>query len=406
MFAGTDAIPLPAVGVGMGSWSASGRRVTPEIAEGLPAILRGVRLIAETVAAMPLQVITSDAEGNHAEATDTWQWELLHNRPNDTQRTPFAFKEFMVASMVARGNAYALKAKSRGRVQALYPLSPRRVFPKYLADGETLVYEVRSATQKTVTLGSDKILHIPGVLLDDPCIGVSPITVAANALGTALGVEEWAGRFFDRDATPGGVLKFKQQGDSQAAKDTRETWQGMFRGASKSHGTAALFGGAEYQQIGVDAAAAQLIEAQKWSVDQSARVLGLPAWALGGQDMNPRSTPEQRNSELLVFSMAPWLKRGQEGLHADDDLFPDKAALTPVFDTDHLVRVEMLPRYQSYTFGRQAGWLSQNDVRKKENLPPIEGGDEYLTTPVGGAPNLQPGQGDTSGQVPADLEES
>jgi phage portal protein BeeE len=145
-----------------------------------------------------------------------------------------------------------------------------------------------------------------------------------------------------------------------------------------------------------------MIEKQRWDVDQAARSLGMPPWVLGGVDQNPRSTPEQRNTELLSFTFGPWMKRFEEALHADDDMFPDKG-LFPFFESNELVRAELALRYAAYLQGRQAGWLSVNDIRKEENLPPIEGGDEYQTTPVGGAPNLQPGSGNAgSGEAPAD----
>jgi phage portal protein BeeE len=121
-------------------------------------------------------------------------------------------------------------------------------------------------------------------------------------------------------------------------------------------------------------------------------VLGVPVWAVGGADQNPRSTPEQRNSELLTFSLLSWLIRFEQGLHADEDLFPEKE-LSPAFETDGIARAEMYPRYQSYVLGRQAGWLSANDIRRRENEPPIPGGDVYQTTPVGGEGNKQPGAG-------------
>jgi hypothetical protein len=104
--------------------------------------------------------------------------------------------------------------------------------------------------------------------------------------------------------------------------------------------------------------------------------------------------------ELLQFSFAGKFIGIEQALHADDDLFPDKE-LAPQFLADGMLRASTLMRYQAYVQGRQAGWLSANDVRLKENLPPIEGGDEYQVTPVGGAPNLQPGQG---GEQPPDPE--
>lgn len=386
MFGGVDVIPMPSQEGG--SWSSAGRRVTPQNAMGLPAVLRGLRVISETVGTLPLIVYRETATGRER-ARDAGQWSLLHDKPNDIQ-TPFGFKAFLLASLVGHGNAYALKAKARGSVRALYPLSPTRVECK--SDGQTVTYIVRDKDGRR-ELTRDDILHIPGLLLDDPYVGVSPIVANSNAIGTGLAAEDFAGRFYDNDATPGGVLEMPAGANTQVAKDTKEVWDAGGRGSRHAHQTRVLFGGATYKQVGVDAQSAQIIETQNWTVDQAARVIGLPSWAIGGTDANPRATPEQHNQELLQFGIAPHLVRVEEGFHADDDLFPDKSVF-PEFLAEGLLRADLSMRYEAYLKARQAGWLSVNDIRAKENEPPIEGGDDYQSTPVGGAPNLQPGQGD------------
>lgn len=42
-------------------------------------------------------------------------------------------------------------------------------------------------------------------------------------------------------------------------------------------------------------------------------------------------------------------------------------------------RQDQKSRYESYALGRQWGWLSVNDIRRMENMAPVEGGDKYLT---------------------------
>ena len=389
MFQGVDIVPIPSQHGGFyGSlWTAAGRRVGPTESVSLPAVLAGIRFLAETVATFPL-IVYSDKQDVRTKQQDSAQWDLLHTKPNDIQ-TPFDFKAFLLASMLGYGNALCQKAKSRGKVQALYPLDPRSVNIKR-EDGQ-IVYKVKDSSGEAVTLTRKDVLHIPGVLVDDPHIGVSPLSVAINAIGTALGTEEYAGRFFANDATPAGIIEAPFGGDTQQAKDAKRAWNDSGQGSAHAHQTRVLFNGATYHQIGVNANDAQIIESQRWSVEQVARILRLPNWALGVAEQGgaSRITPEQRNMELLQFSIAPWLVRIEEALHADDDLFPDKD-LFPEFLADGVLRADTAARYAAYLQGRQAGWLSVNDIRAKENMPPIDGGDEYQTTPVGGAPNLQP----------------
>lgn len=391
MFGGVDAIPLPAQDGIFGSFTSAGRRVSTDDALGLPAVLAGVRFLAETVATFPL-IVYSDEGEQRTRRPDSNQWYLLHTKPNDVQ-TPFSFKAFMVASMIGYGGFCAKKVKARGKVQGVFPFDPRLV--EVVRRNGEVVFKVRIDGQTSQIFTREDVLYIPGVLADDPEIGISPIRIAANALGTALGTEEYAARFFSNDATPSGVVEFPGNADSQQAKDAKKAWDEGGQGARKAHQTRVLFGGATYKQIGVNAKDAQIIESQRWSVEQAARVLRLPGWCLGATDgsVGPRSTPEERNMELLQFSIAPWLVRIEEALHADDHIFPDKK-LFPEFLAEGVLRADTASRYAAYLQARQAGWLSVNDIRAKENEPPIEGGDDYQATPVGGAPNLQPAKGD------------
>src|SRR5256885_14327451 len=65
------------------------------------------------------------------------------------------------------------------------PLDPRRVTPE--PEGNTIKYRVQLAPRgPRVTLTRSDLIHIPGVLLEDPFVGLSPIMVAANAIGTSL----------------------------------------------------------------------------------------------------------------------------------------------------------------------------------------------------------------------------
>lgn len=397
MFAGTDVIPL-ASQVG-GDWSVAGKRVTVERAFGLPPVLRGIRVLSETVGSLPIILYRGDPSNPDTKTvvSDAPQYDLLAKKPNALQ-TPFAFKAFLVVSIEGHGNAFILKAKSRGKVQELWAIDPKRVTCE--PENTTIKYKVAIGRGQTVDMTRSDLIHIPGILTSDPFVGVSPIMLATNAVGTAIAAEEYAGRFFANDATPGGVLIGAPNSTTTQMKEIKELWEDGHRGARLTRKIGALAGGTTYQQVGVDAQAAQIIETQKWTVNQSANVLNLPAWILGGEDRNPRSTPEERNMELLQFSLAGKFIAIEQALHADDDLFPDKD-LAPQFLADGLLRANQAVRYQAYLQGRQAGWLCVDDIRTKENLPDLPDGlgKTFQQTPVGGAPNLQPGAAESPGEL-------
>jgi phage portal protein BeeE len=89
---------------------------------------------------------------------------------------------------------------------------------------------------------------------------------------------------------------------------------------------------------------------------------------------------------FLQFGLAPWMARLEQGLSADADLFP-VADMRVRFEPDGLLRADIKTRYEAYRLARQGGWITGNEIRCKEGLPEITGGDELQQTPVGGAPN-------------------
>ncbi len=51
------------------------------------------------------------------------------------------------------------------------------------------------------------------------------------------------------------------------------------------------------------------------------------------------------------------------------------------FNVDGLLRGDYQSRMEGYGIGHQNGWLSANDIRELEDLPPIseeQGGNEYF----------------------------
>jgi HK97 family phage portal protein len=401
LFDGSDQIPFPGqTGSLANSWSYSGRYVNGPATMGLPAAMAAIRLLAETIGALPMIVYRGKADVRER-AIDVPQWRLLHEAPNANQ-TAFTVWAYVIAALQAGGNGYLLKTKAAREVQELYPLNPSWVSPRR-RDGE-LVFDYRDPNKgvglagPVKTLTTADVIHIPGLLINDPLIGESPVTVHRQALGTALAQEEYQGRFFANDATPRGILKHPGTPTPDQRRDLREAWEAGHRGSPNSSRTAITWGGMEYEQVSLSLQDAQFIDAQKFSIEQIARIFRVPVRSIGGPDPETRSTPEQRGIEFLTYSLVPWIVRVEQALHADDDLFPDKE-LYPEFLPDALLRADTVSRYTAYVQARQAGWLSVNDIRRLENLPPIDGGDVYQETPVGGAPNLQPQPGD---QQPAD----
>jgi HK97 family phage portal protein len=148
---------------------------------------------------------------------------------------------------------------------------------------------------------------------------------------------------------------------------------------------------------------AQFIEHHNFSVEQVARIFNIPAKMLatgsGGGNTAGAATVSPDIGYFATMTLGPWLTRFDAALNSDVSIFPDDSGLFAEHKADALLRPDTRERYEAYRAARQGGWITPNELRRWENLPPIEGGDEIQLTPVGGAPN--PGNEDEPDPAPS-----
>ena len=137
--------------------------------------------------------------------------------------------------------------------------------------------------------------------------------------------------------------------------------------------------GMEFKPLSMTNEDAQLIAARQYSVRDVARIYGIPAHMLGDLDRATHSNIEQQSLEFVIYTLMPWLKRHEEAM--ERDFLSDEERLSGVsiqFNVTSLLRGDITSRYAAYAQARQWGWMSINDIRRLENLPPVEGGNTYL----------------------------
>ena len=378
--------PIPSAAQWAGSGAAlsyADRRVSYVDASGLPAFLRGVRLLSETVAMMPMCV--RQGRGHDAVPVEDAPQLALFESPNP-HMTPFQVWSYTVASML-QGNAYLRKVVVGGRVERLYPLPPEKVTPKYDGGGEPR-FEIRDRPGGTVTqtLTLRQVVHIPGVLLSDPFVGVSVVAAQRNGLGTLLARQEFEGRYLANDGSPGVILRSPTNKTPQQRREIRDSWEAKHRGPRNAGRPAVLWGDWEASTLGVSLKDAQFLESGRLGVQDVARMLGIPSGFLGDPEAPGGDSPEQENMRFLQFGLAPWIARLEQGLSADVDVFPSPD-MHVRFEPDSLLRADIKNRFDAYRLARQGGWITANEIRCKEGLPEVDGGDQIQETPVGGAPN-------------------
>ena len=147
--------------------------------------------------------------------------------------TAFHLKQLMMVNIVMWGNAYCeIVWSSDGQVEALIPLAPNKVTPKY-AEGKK-VFDVELPDGSVKRLPDYRIWHVPGLGFDG-LVGYSPIKMHANSIGLAMATEQYGATFFRNGARPGLVLKHPGTLSEVASKNLKRSVEDAHSGLSNAH---------------------------------------------------------------------------------------------------------------------------------------------------------------------------
>ena len=352
--------------------SSSGKVVTADKAIQLSAVWACVRLLSESISTLPLKIYVRQPDGSRKAATDHPAYSILCRRPNP-EMTPSRFMLMVVASICLRGNAFVEKLFIGNKLVSLVPLMPQNMVVKRLDTGR-LEYTYTEDGKKRV-IPEKNLMHIRGFGLDGVC-GMMPMMTGRDVIGAAMAVEESAAKIFENGLQSSGFLS----ADVALDKDQRERLRGYmqaFTGSKNAGKIMVLEGGLKYQNVTMNPEAAQMLESRSFSIEEICRWFRVPPFMVGhtSKQSSWASSLEGMNLQFLTHTLRPLLVNieqeiGRCLLDSDDEVFAE-------FSVEGLLRADSAGRAAYYTSALQNGWMSRNDVRRLENMPPIEGGDIY-----------------------------
>ncbi len=356
--------------------SVAGKPVTARTAIQVSTVYACVRVIAETVASLPLHLFEVKETGSD-KATKHPLYRLLHDEPNP-EMTSFVFRETLLSHLLLWGNAYCqIVRNGRGQITALYPLLPDRMSVDRDPNGN-LTYAYTTTDGKTIQIHPVNILHIPGMGFDG-IVGYSPVAMERNAIGLGMAAEEYGSRFFSNGATPSGVLTHPNTVKNPAA--LRQSWNAAYGGNANSGRVAILEEGLKFERISMPNNEAQFLETRKFQVSEICRIFRVPPHLVGDLEHATFSNIEHQSISFGMHTIRPWLVRLEQGMNRALLSESEKGRFYVRFNMDGLLRGAYKERMEGYAIARQNGWMSANDIRELESMNPIsdsEGGNAYL----------------------------
>lgn len=335
------------------------------------AVFSCVTLIANDIGKMPARVMQYSDSKKIWEQTER---RPVLRKPNRYMTWP-DFSRMWVFSLLLKGNSFILKQRNdKGFVIALYPLDPGRVRPLVAADG-SIYYEISadnlSGLQEGVIVPASEMIHDRINTLYHPLCGLSPIYASGVAAMQALAIQDNSAKFFQNMSRPGGVMTAPGPIGDETAARVKASFTENFSGDNLGK-LLVLGDGLKYEAMTITAHDAQLIEQLKFTGEMICSTFHVPPYKLGLGAMPTVNNVAALNQAYYDQCLQPITDSMEYRL--DDGLeleFPFRVE----FDTTELLRMDPSTRYDAHTKAIGGGWMSPNEARQQEYLPPVEGGE-------------------------------
>ena len=362
----------------------SGEQVDEKSAMQIATVYACVRLLAESVAQLPLHLYKVTDHDGQEKAQDHPLYKILYREPNP-EMTRFSYIEAVMTHLLLWGNSYSqIIRDGKNNVLGLYPLLPENVEIDRTESGELYyIYhaytnEVPGEKNKDVIFQRDEVLHIPGLSFNG-LVGFSPIAMMKNALGTTMAVEKYGSAFFKNGAQPAGVLE--HPGVLKDPQKIRDNWTRAYGGPGNAHKVAVLEEGMQYKPISLPPEDSQFLSTREFGVEEICRIFRVPPHLVQDLKRSTFNNIEHQGISFVQYTLMPWLARIEQAIVKDLLMEDEKELFFPKFNVDGLLRGDYKSRMDGYSIGISTGIISPNEARRKENMPPLseeEGGDFHI----------------------------
>ena len=351
----------------------SGTVVNPETVFRVNAIFSAVSLISDTISTLPIDsYIRRDGARFAFRPRPAWV------QQPDIDTTKEAFYGSLIVSMLLDGNGFVRVFRDgAGRVINMTVLNPAKVEIRKNKVGE-VVY-INQDEGKPLT--KNEMIHIPDVVRPGETRGISRVTALKDNFGLALALESYAARFFGQGASTQGIIEFPGNLTPEQAKQLVDGFDARHKGFRKAHKTGVLSGGAKYVNTSVENDKAQFIDSRRMAVEDVARAFNIPPHLLGLPGTNTYSSVEQNNIAFVTHTLRPIVQKLESAFTPLMTSEPGGSTAFIKFTLDGLLRGDANSRFTAYSVGLQAGYLTINDIRRLEDLPPVDGG-EIIRVPL------------------------
>mgnify|MGYP003634342130 CR=1 FL=1 len=352
--------------------SGSGVRVTQDSALAFSAVWAAVRILSESVAQLPINLIQREENGDKTKRTDHFLYNIIHNKPNEYM-TNYTFIQKIMYDLCVGGNSYVkIERNGSGRPVALYPIN--------LQDIEFRVYDEKYFYYNTETgesLEYEEILHFK-IMSQDGMIGQSPIDTCANSISWGLALEQYGNSYFSNGAKVSGVLQTDRALSTEAIDRLRNSFDQNYSKIGDAQKTLILEEGLKFNTISLSNEASQFLASRQFSIEEIARIFNIPPHLLRDLSKSSFNNIQEQSREFVQYSLMPYLSMIEQEMTTKLFKKAEQGKLFIEFNTNALLRGNPKERAEYYRTMLNIGAMTINEVRQKENMNVVSEGDNLF----------------------------
>lgn len=361
--------------------STAGVNITEKTALSLSAFYACQKAISESLAILPKHILNKDENDLITEAKDHPSSKIFKKQMNPLMTSCVGFQTLHNHS-ISSGNAYAEIEFQRGTLRAinLWPIPPNRVETKITeTDNELqLLYLVTTPDGSRVAIPQTHMIHLSGFGYDG-IKGYNPIDFMADTLGLGKALEEYGSLYFKNGADIKGYFEIPDGYDEAAILNLKKHNE-MQSGLQNSHRWKFLYESVKFKPTAAKPEESQMLQSRVFQLQEVARFHRMPLHKI--QELTKSvsyNSLEQFNIEFVNDTLMPWIVRTEQEINRKLFTDPKDTNLYIKHNTNSLLRGDSRSRAEFYRTMIFAGVMTQNESRKLEDLPPVEGGDQILT---------------------------
>jgi len=368
--------------MGWGDMSSSaGITVNTDTALGVPAVWAAVNFLSGTLAGLPLHVYRKNEDGSRERVKGPLQ-SILHDVANESMSS-FEWRKYSFDQVFTGGRSVTyIERTENGAIANLYPLDPQYTRVEHRTEGRR---QVRVYIHKGQTYSANEVIDIPFMVKSNNLDVRGPIHTNRDAIGMAIAASRYGAKAFQSGGIPPVVLQGPFQSGAAAQRASDDVAKTTERLAREGRPVMALPMGHEMKPIGFNPEQMQLLELQRFSIEQIARIYSLPPVFLQDLTHGTFSNTEQQDLQFVKHTMKRWIEQVEQEMNLK--FFPRGSEFYVEFNVDGLLRGDFKTRMEAHATSIQNGIRTPNEVRTVENLPERdEGGDLMIqgaTVPMG-----------------------